>query len=171
MSSKDCWIRHPIDWKIQIFRATESHETHTESQPRGENQNDNGAWDCICRQKIMLFLPRCYFSLMASVSHFLCLDLAPTWWHSTAQLLLLPPPQDTPDYARTVQISPSSAQMQIFNLLGREYYLKSWVWMGEEHDISFLLFFSPSKPIWEHPRPFSPGTEPFSWADCNTEIM
>lgn len=69
-----------------------------------------------------------------------------------------------------VQISQTSAQMQSNNLLGTGYYLKSWICMGEEHDISFLLFFPLSKATWGHSRPPSPCTEPLSRADCNAEI-
>lgn len=69
-----------------------------------------------------------------------------------------------------VQISQSSAQVQSYNILARGYYLKSWVWIGEEHDPSFLLFCSPPKATWGHSRPPSSCTEPLSQADCNAEM-
>lgn len=140
---------------------------HTQTQPRGENQNDNGARDWTCRQKIMLFLPRCYgLSFPLSVSWSCSYMMAQ---HSTAAA-----PSTSSGHSWLITDGPDLPKLcpdAVLQSLGREYYLKFWVWLGEEHDIFFLLFCSPFKAIWEHPRPFSPRTEPFSWADCNTEIM
>lgn len=62
--------------------------------------------------------------------------------------------------SRMVQISPNSAQLQSCNLSGRGYYLKSWVWMGEEHDLSFYYFALRPKQLGDildpHPHVLSP---------------
>lgn len=96
-SQKSYWIRHSMGWKILAIRATESHNTYTGSQLRGEKQSDSGAWDWTCRQNPMLLFTDSVFNWWLQFPSRCVLVSLPG--NGTARLLPLPPPQDTKDHA------------------------------------------------------------------------
>lgn len=77
----------------------------------------------------------CFYSQMLFFTDGLGFPLfvpwSPSWAMAQHGTAAAPSTSSGHSRSRMVQISPSSAQMQCYNLFGRGYDLKSQFWMGE----------------------------------------